>query len=77
MSPDNLLLDALPDNVRKRLKRVMRSVDLKRGKVLHRPGEEIKDVYVPLDCWISVTVTMSEGRTAEVLECAQVVAGNS
>jgi len=65
MPVQNLLLTALPDEVRQRLATRMRTVDLKHGKVLHRPGEEIRDVYFPLDCLISVTVTMNEARTAE------------
>ena len=35
------------------------------GEILHRPGREIRHVYFPLDSLISVTVTMSEGRTSE------------
>jgi CRP-like cAMP-binding protein len=64
MSP-NLLLAALPQAIRERLQRHGRIVALKEGDILHRPAEEIKDVYFPLDCLISVTVTMSEARTAE------------
>jgi CRP-like cAMP-binding protein len=40
-------------------------IDLKEGDILHLPGQEIKDVFFPLDCLISVTVTMSESGTAE------------
>jgi CRP-like cAMP-binding protein len=65
MAAQNLLLAALPAEVFERLKRHMRTVDLKHGAVLHRPGQPIIDVYFPLDCLISVTVTMTEARTAE------------
>jgi CRP-like cAMP-binding protein len=65
MKPQNLLLAALPNDVRERLKFNSRIVDLKEGDVLHRPGQEILDVFFPLDCLISVTVTMDEARTAE------------
>jgi CRP-like cAMP-binding protein len=65
MSVRNLLLAALPSDVMERLTRHMRTVDLKYGAILHRPGQRIKDVYFPLDCLISVTVTMAEARTAE------------
>ena len=43
----------------------MRTVDLAHGQMLHLAGEHIADVYFPLDCMISVTVTTAEGRTAE------------
>jgi CRP-like cAMP-binding protein len=65
MGAQNLLLAALPEEVLRRLDRHRRTVDLKNGDVLHRPGEAIRDVYFPLDCLISVTVTMAEARTAE------------
>jgi CRP-like cAMP-binding protein len=65
MVVQNLLLAALPGEVFERLGRHMRTVDLKHGSILHRPGKPIIDVYFPLDCLISVTVTMTEARTAE------------
>jgi CRP-like cAMP-binding protein len=65
MAAENLLLAALPAEVRERLGRYTRTVDLKHGEVLHRPNQTIEQVYFPHDCLISVTVTMSEGRTAE------------
>jgi CRP-like cAMP-binding protein len=43
----------------------MRIVSLRHGVILHSPGEAIKDVYFPLDCLISITVTMAGGRTSE------------
>jgi len=65
MGSQNLLLTALPGDVRERLRRHMRTVELKLGEIVHRPSETIRDVYFPLDCLISVTVTMTEARTAE------------
>jgi CRP-like cAMP-binding protein len=65
MGPRNFLLAALPGEVLERLARHMRTVDLKHGAILHRPGQRIDDVYFPLDCLISVTITMAEARTAE------------
>ena len=34
-------------------------------QIVHSPGEEIKHLYFPVDCMISITVTMSDGRTVE------------
>jgi CRP-like cAMP-binding protein len=65
MKGENLLLAALPADALARLRRHLKTVDLPRGQVLHRPNQQITDVYFPLDCMISVTVTTSEGRTAE------------
>jgi CRP-like cAMP-binding protein len=65
MGSQNRLLAVLPSEVIERLGRHMRTVDLKNGAILHRPGQPINDVYFPLDCLISVTVTMNEARTAE------------
>lgn len=65
MSAENRLLAALPPDALARLRRHARTVALPLGRVLHRPSRPIEDVYFPLDCMISVTVTMAEGRTAE------------
>jgi CRP-like cAMP-binding protein len=65
MAIHNLLLDALPREARDRLGRHMRTVALAQGEVLHYPGQAIDTVYFPLDCLISITVTMAEGRTVE------------
>ena len=65
MRPENLLLAALPPDTVARFRRHMRTVDLPTGLVLHRADQLIEDVYFPLDCMISVTVTTAEGRTAE------------
>jgi hypothetical protein len=62
---ENRLLAALPAETVCRLRRHMKTVNLLHGQVLHRPCQEITDVYFPLDCMISITVTTSEVRTAE------------
>ena len=60
-----MLLAALPREVRERLGKHMRTVNLTHGQILHRPNQSIRTVYFPLDCLISITVTMGEGRTVE------------
>jgi CRP-like cAMP-binding protein len=65
MEPGNLLLAALPRGASDRLRRHMTTVDLPHGEILHRPNQPIKVVYFPLDCLISVVITMREGRTTE------------
>jgi CRP-like cAMP-binding protein len=61
----NLLIAAMPTEIRKRFAPKMRTVELTKGLILQNPGQTIKTVYFPLTCLISVTVTMSEGRTCE------------
>jgi CRP-like cAMP-binding protein len=65
MAPQNLLLTALPREVRERLTKRCQTVALKSGEILHRPWQKIENLHFPLDCLISVTVTMGEARTAE------------
>ncbi|PSN14735.1 hypothetical protein C7271_21435, partial [filamentous cyanobacterium CCP5] len=38
---------------------------LDQGNILHSPGDEIDYVYFPLDCLLSITITMQNGDTAE------------
>ena len=61
----NRLLDALPQDVTDGLQRYFERVTLQRGQVLHRPGDTILHLYFPLNCLVSITVTMTEGKTAE------------
>src|SRR5438874_1512804 len=65
MGSRNLLIAALPGEVRERLAKHWHIVDLKHGDILHRPGQSIESLYFPRDCLISITVTMEEARTAE------------
>lgn len=61
----NLLLDRLPDEVRRRLSGQLTPIPLFRGQVVHKPGDKIRALYFPTTCMISVTVTMRDGRTVE------------
>ena len=65
MNARNLLLAALPKDVRDRIALTSQTVALKQAQIVHRPGERIENVYFPLDCLISVTVTTADVRTAE------------
>jgi CRP-like cAMP-binding protein len=63
--PENYLLAALPAEAFERIAPHLERHSLSHGTVLHKPREEITDLYFPLDCLVSVTVTMRDGRTAE------------
>ena len=65
MTAKNRLLTALPGEVSEKLAPYLKLVSLERGKILHLPGEIIHDVYFPLDCQLSITITMKDGSTAE------------
>jgi CRP-like cAMP-binding protein len=65
MAIKNLLLARLPRDVYTRIEPHLKPVSLAHGEVLHRPGEEIRDLYFPTTCMISITITMGEGRTVE------------
>ena len=61
----NRILDLLPTDVLERLKPALEPVDIVRNQIVHHPGEEIRFLYFPITCMISITVTMSEGLTVE------------
>jgi len=65
MSLGNRLLAVLPGETYDKLTPHLEEVWLERGKILHHPGETIENLYFPLDCLISITVTMRDGSTAE------------
>lgn len=62
----NILLDMFPSDSRARLAPHFKHVTLEQKQVLHHPGEVIEDVYFPLTCLLSITITMQNGATAEV-----------
>jgi len=63
--PANYLLSALPREPFERLAPHLERHTLQHGAILHKPGEAITDLYFPLDCLISMIVTMRDGRTVE------------
>lgn len=65
MTDKNRLLAVLPSEIHQKLAPNLKLVSLERGKILHHPGETIKTLYFPLDCLLSITITMSDGTTAE------------
>ncbi|MBD2101073.1 Crp/Fnr family transcriptional regulator [Leptolyngbya sp. FACHB-261] len=65
MLTENRLLAALPQEVLERLAPHLQLVALQAGTRLHEAGETIQALYFPIDCGLSITITMSDGRTAE------------
>jgi CRP-like cAMP-binding protein len=75
----NRLLAVLPRDAYALIEPHFERMTLQSGTILHRPGEEIRDLYFPLNALISVTITMRDGRTAEtgVIGCREVVGINA
>ena len=65
MTTQNLLLSSMPQALSEKLAPALKRVVLQRGDRLHEPGEMITDFYFPLDCVLSITLTLSNGTTAE------------
>lgn len=65
MTSKNLLLSVLPEALFEKLAPALKPVSLQLGDRLHEPGETIYHLYFPLDCVLSITLTMSDGTTAE------------
>jgi CRP-like cAMP-binding protein len=65
MTTENRLLNLLPSELHKKLAPNLKRVSLEQGKILHHPCETIETLYFPLDCIISITITMNNGSTAE------------
>jgi CRP-like cAMP-binding protein len=65
MVTENRLLSVLPRELYEKLAPNLKQVSLERGTILHHPGETIEDLYFPIDCVLSMTITMNDGSTAE------------
>lgn len=65
MGKENHLLASLPRDVYEKLSPHLKQVSLKQGQMLLQPGETIKEIYFPIDCLLSITITMSDGTTVE------------
>ena len=65
MVTENRLLAVLSRELYKKLAPNLKQVSLEQGTILHHPGETIKEIYFPIDCLLSITITMTDGSTAE------------
>jgi len=61
----NRLLDALSQELYEKLSLHLITIDLEQGAVLRMPGETIQNLYFPINCLLSITITMADGSTAE------------
>ncbi|NEQ23078.1 MAG: Crp/Fnr family transcriptional regulator [Microcoleus sp. SIO2G3] len=65
MGKENHLLASLPRDIYEKLAPHLQYVSLKQGQRLYEPGETIKEIYFPIDCLLSITITMNDGATVE------------
>lgn len=65
MDKGNYLLASLSPALYEKLAPHLKHVSLKQGQRLHEPGETIREVYFPIDCLLSITITMSDGTVVE------------
>ena len=66
-SPDqNKLLGNLSQVVKTRLFPLLELIPMPLGKVLYEPGENLRHVYFPTDCIISMLYVMEDGASAEI-----------
>lgn len=62
MKHKNRLLEVMSHELYEKLVPDMEQVYLPQGKILHYPGETIQELYFPIDCLLSITITMQSGN---------------
>jgi CRP-like cAMP-binding protein len=65
MAAQNHLLNALPRKLYEKLAPHLKLISLERGQRIHEPNAPINELYFPLDCALSITLSMWNGQTAE------------
>jgi CRP-like cAMP-binding protein len=66
VSVPNHLLGALPRRDYQKLLPVLEPVKLGLGEILYESHAQIRHVYFPIDCFVSMLTTVDAGRAAEV-----------
>ena len=63
---DNHLLAGLHETARQRLFPRLKLVELPLGEVIYEGGQDIRQVYFPVDCIVSLLYVMENGASAEI-----------
>ncbi len=63
---DNHLLAGLNEAARERIFPRLKLVELPLGEVIYEGGQDIKQVYFPVDCIVSLLYVMEDGASAEI-----------
>ena len=79
MAKENYLLASLPRDVYEKLAVYLKPVSLKQGDRLQQLGETIQELYFPIDCLLSITITMSDGAIVEtgIIGCREMLGLNA
>ena len=62
----NAILASLPPRERRRLDLQLTPVALEFGQVLYEPGKDIRHVYFPINCLVSLLTAVDRHRSLEV-----------
>lgn len=62
----NELLALLPQDIKDRVFPLLREIELPLGKEIYAAGQDVKYVYFPADCIISLLYVMLDGDSAEI-----------
>ncbi|WP_434926282.1 Crp/Fnr family transcriptional regulator [Shewanella sp. HL-SH2] len=63
---ENGLLKALPEETQKRLFPQLKIIKLPLGKVIYEAGQNLENVYFPIDCIVSLLNVLEDGASAEI-----------
>ena len=79
MAKKNHLLASLPPDIYEKLAPHFKYVSLKQGEGLLQPGEALQELYFPIDCLLSITITLSNGAIVEtgVIGCHEMLGLNT
>ena len=63
---ENHLLNAVSKSVQQRLFPLLEPFEMKLGQVLYESGDELRHVYFPVNCIVSLLYVMENGSSAEI-----------
>ncbi|WP_351089617.1 Crp/Fnr family transcriptional regulator [Shewanella sp. S1-49-MNA-CIBAN-0167] len=63
---ENILLKALPEATKQRLFPQLKIIKLALGKVIHEAGQNLENVYFPIDSIVSLLNVLEDGASAEI-----------
>lgn len=63
---ENALLKALPEETKKRLFPQLKIIKLPLGKVIYEAGQNLENVYFPIDSIVSLLNVLEDGASAEI-----------
>lgn len=79
ISKQNHLLASLPPDLYQNLALGLKQVSLKQGQKLLETTDQIQTLYFPIDCLLSITITMGDGAIVEtgIIGCREMLGLNA